>query len=110
MYGNLAFTLVLVSLFILLYQLALFKKLTNGIKYCGRMSLTAYVFQSIIGGFVFYGYGLGLGPSVRHTVSLGIGIILLIIQIQFCKFWINKFGQGPLEKLWHKLTWIKQEK
>ncbi|WP_282136846.1 DUF418 domain-containing protein [Seonamhaeicola maritimus] len=110
MYGNFAFTLVLISSFILLYQFKVFQKITTGLMYCGRMSLTAYVFQSVLGGFVFYGYGLGLGPSVRHTVSLGIGILLLIIQIQFCKFWINKYGQGPLEKIWHKLTWVKPDK
>ncbi|TXG34759.1 DUF418 domain-containing protein [Seonamhaeicola maritimus] len=110
MYGNLAFTLILVSGFILLYQSEVFRKISTGLRYCGRMSLTAYVFQSVLGGFVFYGYGLGLGPSVRHTASLGIGILLLIIQIQFCKFWIKKYGQGPLEKLWHKLTWIRQDK
>jgi len=62
--------------------------------------------QSIIGGFVFYKFGLGIGPSVRHTVSFGIGIVLFALQYYFCKFWIKKFKQGPLEMLWHKLTWI----
>lgn len=106
MYGNLAFSFVLVASFILLYKSNIFRKIAGGLRYCGRMSLTAYVMQSIIGGFVFFGYGLGLGPSVRHTESLGIGILLFAIQFYFCKFWIKRFGQGPLEKLWHKLTWL----
>lgn len=107
MYGNLAFTFILTSSFILLYQTKVFRKLMSGLRYCGRMSLTAYIFQSVIGGFVFYGYGLDLGPHVRYTVSFIIGIILFIIQFYFCKFWILKYKQGPFEKLWHKLTWIK---
>jgi len=107
MYGNLALTAVLVASFILLYKTKFFKKITGGLRYCGRMSLTAYVLQSMIGGFVFFGYGLGLGPSVLHTKSLGIGIVLFTILFYFCKFWINRYGQGPLEKLWHKLTWIQ---
>jgi len=63
--------------------------------------------QSMIGGFVFFGYGLGIGPSMLHTKSLAIGILLFDILFYFCKFWVNKFGQGPLKKLWHKLTWIE---
>ncbi|MGB5499740.1 MAG: DUF418 domain-containing protein [Maribacter sp.] len=106
MYGNLAFTTVLVASFILLYKTNVFRKIMGGLRYCGRMSLTAYVLQSMVGGFVFFGYGLGIGPSVRHTKSLVVGILLFVILFYFCKFWINTFGQGPLEKLWHKLTWI----
>ncbi|MGB5665549.1 MAG: DUF418 domain-containing protein [Maribacter sp.] len=106
MYGNLAFSFVLVASFILLYKTNFFRKIAGGLRYCGRMSLTAYVLQSIIGGFVFFGYGLGLGPSVRHTESFGIGILLFAIQFYFCKYWIKKYNQGPLEKLWHKLTWL----
>lgn len=110
MYRNLSFTFVLISSFILLYQYAKFQKFVGGLRHVGRMSLTAYVFQSIMGSFVFFGYGLGLGPHVRHTVSLGIGIVLWIIQFYLFKWWMNKYGQGPLEKLWHRLTWIKIKK
>jgi len=106
MYGNLAFTFAMISSFILLYKNKLFRKIAGGLQYCGRMSLTAYVMQSIIGGLVFYEFGIGIGPSVRHTVSFCIGIVLFALQYYFCKFWIKKFKQGPLEILWHKLTWI----
>ena len=106
MYGNLAFTLVMISSFLLLYKTKMFRRIVGGLQYCGRMSLTAYMMQSIIGGFVFYKFGLGIGPSVRHTVSFCIGIVLFALQYYFCKFWIKKFKQGPLEMLWHKLTWI----
>ena len=107
MYGNLAFTLVLISSFIILYNTDFFRKLTNGLRYCGKMSLTAYIFQSIIGGFVFYGYGLGLGPLLRHTASFAVGVLLFTTQVYLYKLWLKKFNQGPLEKLWHKLTWLK---
>ncbi|EAR02430.1 DUF418 domain-containing protein [Maribacter sp. HTCC2170] len=106
MYGNLALTAVLVASFILLYKTNIFRKIAGGLRYCGRMSLTAYVLQSIIGGFVFFGYGMGLGPKLLHTKSLAIGIVLFAGLFYFCKWWINTYGQGPLEKLWHRLTWI----
>ena len=106
MYGNLAFTTVLVASFILLYKIQYFRDILKGLRYCGRMSLTAYVLQSMVGGFVFFGYGLGIGTKVRHTMSLAVGILLFVLLFYFCKWWINRYGQGPLEKLWHKLTWI----
>ncbi|MCT4587530.1 MAG: DUF418 domain-containing protein [Carboxylicivirga sp.] len=109
MYRNLGFTFMMISGFVLLFKTPFFYKLLCGLKYPGRMSLTAYVMQSVIGGFVFYGYGLGVGPHVRHTVALGIGILLFAIQFYFCKFWIRRYQQGPLEKLWHKLTWINSK-
>ncbi|TRX61097.1 DUF418 domain-containing protein [Carboxylicivirga sp. M1479] len=107
MYRNVGFTLMMVASFILLFKTPFFNRLVSGLKYPGRMSLTAYVMQSVIGGFVFFGWGLGLGPEVRHTVSLGIGILLFAIQFYICKYWIIRYKQGPLEKLWHKLTWIR---
>jgi uncharacterized protein len=107
MYKNLAFTLFVVAGYILLFQKEKIQKVLNELSYCGRMSLTAYVGQSIVGGFVFYNYGLGLGPQIKHTLSLGVGVLLFILQYQLCKFCIKKYGQGPLERIWHNLTWLK---
>ena len=108
MYGNFAFTLVLLASFVLLYQWGFFRKMAGGLRYCGRMSMTAYITQSIVGGFIFYQYGLGLGLKLGSSLSLLVGVLLFWLQFQFCKFWIKKYGRGPFEKLWHKLTWIKQ--
>jgi uncharacterized protein len=110
MYGNFAFCMFLISLFVLLFQVDFFRKPLNLLRYCGKMSLTAYVLQSIIGGLVFYGWGFGLGPHIKHTVSILIGIVLFIVQFQFYKFWLTKYKRGPLETIWHKLTWIKISK
>jgi len=86
----------------------IYRKMAGGLRYCGRMSMTAYIMQSIVGGFIFYQYGLGLGLKLGSTLSLLVGGLLFWLQFQFCKFWIKKYGRGPFEKLWHKLTWIKQ--
>jgi uncharacterized protein len=109
MYGNLAFCLVIVSAFIILYRQYWFYTIARRFRFCGRMSLTAYILQSIIGSFVFYKYGLGLGTELRHTQSFVVGIALFFILSIFCRFWIIQYKQGPLEKIWHKLTWIDKE-
>jgi len=106
MYANLAFTFMMVSAFILLYRQHWFHTLASGLRYPGRMSLTAYVLQSMVGSFVFYGYGLSLGPQVRHSISFGIGLVLWLLMFYFFKWWVKTYGQGPLERLWHRLTWL----
>ena len=57
---NMAFMLILVSGFTLLYQTTLFHRILNIFSSIGRMSLSNYIFQSIIGSFIYYGFGLGL--------------------------------------------------
>jgi uncharacterized protein len=63
--------------------------------------------QSIIGSTLYYKYGFGLYQHTGATICLFIGIILLILQIVFCKWWLKTHSQGPLEQIWHKLTWIR---
>lgn len=106
MWQKLAFTLVLVSSFVLLYENEKFKNLVSSFRYYGKMSLTNYVSQSIIGAIIYFPIGLHLAPYCGYTISLLIGIGVLILQISFCKWWLSKYRQGPLEYLWHKLTWI----
>jgi len=110
MWQKLAFTIVLVSSFVLLYQKQSFQSLTSSLRYYGKMSLTNYIAQSIFGAFIYFPIGLYLAPYCGYTVSLLIGIIIFLIQVLFCKWWLKSHKQGPLEHIWHKLTWIKKKK
>jgi uncharacterized protein len=71
------------------------------------MSLTNYVTQSIIGSFLYFGYGLGLHAKCGITASFCIGIVFLVLQVSFAHWWMARHKRGPLESIWHKLTWIK---
>lgn len=107
MWWKLSFTFIWVSLFALLYPFQLFQKITSPLKAYGKMSLTNYVTQSIIGSLLYFSYALNLAPVLSVTASLGVGVVLFLLQITFCSWWIKKYRQGPLEKLWHRLTWIE---
>ena len=72
----------------------------------GQMSLTDYITQSVIGSFLYYGYGLELHKVCGTTYSLLIGICFLILQVIFAHWWFRHFKRGPLETVWHKLTWL----
>jgi len=106
MWHKFAFTFILVSSFVILYQKESFKKFTSNLRFYGKMSLTNYIMQSILGAFVYFPFGLYLAPYCGYTASLLIGIILFVAQVQFCKWWLKSHKQGPLESIWHKLTWI----
>lgn len=110
MWQKLAFTLVLIASFILLYQRRKFSAAVVGLRFYGRMSLTNYISQSIIGAVVYFPFGLYLAPRCGYTISLLIGFFVFLLQVRFCKWWLARHRQGPLEYIWHKWTWIGTDK
>ena len=72
----------------------------------GRMSLTNYLLQSIIGCAIFCGYGLACYYKLGVTYAVMVGVGMVIAQYCFARFWFASHQRGPLEGLWRKLTWI----
>jgi uncharacterized protein len=66
--------------------------------------------QSILGAFIYYGFALGLYQYTGASYSLLIGILLFLFQGWFCSVWLKTHSRGPLESLWHKLTWLNYKK
>ena len=102
-WSNLAFMAVLVSCFALLFYS---RRWLDVFSPLGRMSLTSYVVQSIIGTSIYYGFGLGMYQYTGATYSLLIGLTLALLQRHFSVWWLRRHQQGPLETLWHKATWM----
>ncbi len=73
----------------------------------GRMALTNYISQSLIGIFLFYGIGLGLGAEVGLGETELIALSVFIFQILFSMAWLSLFRFGPLEWVWRMLTYGK---
>jgi len=73
----------------------------------GRMALTNYVCQSLIGTFIYYGWGLNLLAEVRNLYTFLFGFLIIAFQVIISKWWLTKFYYGPLEWLWRCLTWWK---
>ena len=73
----------------------------------GRMSLTNYLLQSVVGCFIFCGYGLGCYYKLGITYAVLVGLSMVVAQYLFCRYWFSSHPRGPLEGLWRKLTWIK---
>lgn len=70
----------------------------------GKMSMTNYVTQGILGAFLFYHWGLYLQLGI--TASELLGIVAFLIQYFLCRLWVGRHNHGPLEYIWKKATWI----
>lgn len=104
---NFFLLLTIVSGFISLwYRVPGFSKSMSSLQTFGKMSLTNYFLQSIIGSTLFCAYGFDLCAKLGITYSVLVGIAMLIAQYAFCVLWFKHHDHGPMESLWKKLTWI----
>lgn len=103
-YCNLSQLAVWVGGFILIYQWARGRTVLRVLAPFGRMSLSNYVVQGLIGVPLFYGFGLALFRWFGPFYSVLIGFAMLAGQIAFSHFWMKRFSYGPLEWLWRALT------
>ena len=70
----------------------------------GRMALTNYIAQSVIGTWVFYGYGLGQWGMPRAQQLLYV-LLVFALQVLASRWWLARFRYGPLEWLWRWATY-----
>ncbi len=106
MWKNVSMMLFIVSGITLLYYKTSAKSWLMKIAPYGKMSLTNYLGQSIIGAILFYNWGFGLFDNCGHTVSSLIGIGVIALQFMFCTWWMKHHKRGPLEQLWCTATWL----
>ncbi|QZT38301.1 DUF418 domain-containing protein [Halosquirtibacter xylanolyticus] len=106
MWYNLSFTFMWISSFILLYRTFFFNRQSQALQIYGRMSLTNFIFQSIIGTFIFYPYGLNLSTRIGTTGSVVIATLIALSQIIFSYQWLKRHKYGPFEFIWHRMTYM----
>lgn len=73
----------------------------------GRMALTHYLLQSIVGTLVFYGYGLGLWGEIGRSGQVAIVLAVFVAQVAFSHWWLARFRFGPMEWLWRAGTYLQ---
>jgi uncharacterized protein len=72
----------------------------------GRMPLTNYLLQTLIGVTLFYNWGFGLWGEVGPALDLLLAVaIFFVIQVPLTRWWLARFQQGPMEYLWRVLTY-----
>jgi uncharacterized protein len=73
----------------------------------GRMALTTYVIQTLIGITLFYGIGLGLHGQIGLVEGALLAIAIFAAQCVVASLWLRWFYFGPLEWVWRRFTYAK---
>ncbi len=107
---NLAFAAFMVLSIMSLYQMTKGGALWRAFAKLGQMSLTNFVAQSVICSFLFYPWGLHLSPYLGVTASVLVGVGVGLFQVAFSTWWLRHHRRGPLEGIWHTLTWVGAKK
>ncbi|MDR6841451.1 DUF418 domain-containing protein [Pseudoxanthomonas sacheonensis] len=75
----------------------------------GRMALTHYLSQSLIGIGLFYAIGLGIGPR-WGLAGWGLAwVAIFTTQIALSHWWLARFRFGPMEWAWRSLTYGRRQ-
>jgi uncharacterized protein len=73
----------------------------------GRMALTNYLLQTVLGITIFYGIGFGLVGHLRPLGIYAVAVAIFAFQIAFSNWWLAHHEQGPMERLWRILTYAR---
>jgi len=106
---NFAGTVLYLSAFVLLFRRDAWRRRLLSFAPVGRMALTSYVVESLLGAAVFFGVGLGALGRVGHTVALPVGLALFAGQMWVSRLWLGRFRYGPLEWGWRSLTLLRAQ-
>ena len=75
----------------------------------GRVSLSAYLSQTLIFTTVFYGYCLGKAFQWGPFAVCSFALMVYLAQLVVCHWWCQRFRLGPMEWLWRSLTNLRWE-
>ncbi|MEK4418583.1 DUF418 domain-containing protein [Bacillus sp. FSL K6-0268] len=95
------------SSIILLYNKNYLVYLYKPLSYVGRISLTAYIGHAVLLKFLILLLGWTNGYTLIQSLVL-VCIVFTILTI-FSFIWLQKFQQGPFEKIWRVLTYGKHD-
>lgn len=73
----------------------------------GRNSLSVYVLQGVIAGFVFGGYGLGLFGRIGLAGLVPVGLLIALLAVLAIGVLTKRTGRGPLEALLRAVTYFR---
>jgi uncharacterized protein len=93
-----------VGLFVWLYRKVKGERFLSKFAPVGKMALTSYVSQTLIGTFIFFGFGLGKLGDFGSSETLAMGLVVFIGQMYLSRWWLARFNYGPLEWLWRSIT------
>ncbi|MEI3611513.1 DUF418 domain-containing protein [Pseudogracilibacillus sp. SO30301A] len=101
--SGLSLSFFYISTILLLLERKKWKRILHPFSYVGRMALTNYIIQTLVGVGLF----TGLGMFGEANIGLGIMISFIVFPLQMVLsfFWLKHFRFGPLEWVWRSCTY-----
>lgn len=70
----------------------------------GRCAFSNYLGTTVLMTAIFSGWGLGLGPELPRVWLPAFVLLGWVVMLLWPQWWLRRFGQGPLERLWRRLA------
>ena len=75
----------------------------------GRMALSNYLGQSVLGGLIFYTVGFGLFGRYTGWQLYVFVALIWTVQVAASNWWLARYRFGPTEWLWRSLTYRQRQ-
>jgi uncharacterized protein len=89
----------------LLFQREKWKRVLRVLAPAGRMAVTNYMSQSVLGMVVYSGVGFGLMGKTGPAVTIALTMALFCVQVAWSHWWLARYRFGPVEWVWRSLTY-----
>lgn len=103
---HLAMTLGYLAVLLLLYPRLKDTPTGQRLVAAGRCAFTNYLGTTFVMSALFAGWSLGLGGVLPRAALPLMVLGGWALMLAWPQLWLARFGQGPLEALWRKLTWL----
>jgi uncharacterized protein len=107
---NLSLATLLMCAFVLIFRRPGGGRVLGTLAPYGRMALTNYVVQTLIGTFVLYHWGLGMIQDLPNARALLLAIAIIGAQMLLSRWWLERYRYGPLEWLWRSATYLSWQR
>ena len=87
-----------------LYVAGRCQRLFEWMRQVGRMTLTNYMAQNLLGMLIFSGFGLGLLHHIPYSAHVAMALLVFAAQVFFSRWWLATHHTGPVERLWRRLA------
>lgn len=87
-----------------------FDKVLAPLEAAGRLSISNYLFQSIVATLIFYSYGFGYYGEISIFAGSILALSIYTIQLAASTWWIKRFYYGPVEWLWRSGTYLNKQR
>ncbi|MFJ7976053.1 DUF418 domain-containing protein [Peribacillus sp. NPDC096379] len=105
MIGGPVISIFYITAIVLLLQNKSIAKIVSLLANVGRLSMSNYLLQSIIGTLLFYSYGFGLYDKISFTTGVVLVVVIYFLQLVLSTIWLKYYRIGPVEYIWRFATY-----